>query len=83
MVYQNAHLGPECSSELRCAQGFCILLLNFRVWATVKGRVSFEYVGTIIWFGSRDPILEGFWSRALGIRVNVRAKLITGPTCRP
>ena len=65
IVCQNVHLVPELSLNLRWAQGLCTLLLIFRVWATVKGRVSFGRVVTVFWCGTRGPSLDGmragFW----------------------
>ena len=66
------------------------MLLIFRVWATVKGRVSFGSVRTVIWYGTIGPILGGHVGQRFGeryllkqTRVRVRAKVITGPMFRP
>ena len=92
-----AHCVSECAFgsraflEIEVGSGDFTLLLIFRVRATVKGRVSFGSVTTVIWCGTIGPILGGghvgqrFGERYLQkqTRVRVRAEVITGPMFRP
>ena len=90
-----AHCVSECAFgsraflEIEVGSGDFTLLLIFRVWATVKGRVSFGSVRTVIWYGTIGPILGGHVGQHFGerylqkqTRVRVRAEVITGPMFR-
>ena len=53
------HLCPVLPTILGWAQGSCVFLLNWKVWAGLTGTVSLGMAGPVMCCGSRDPVLEG------------------------